>query len=309
VSLQDRVPLPPLEAAIQAAVLAPVPPSARFVFARVADGSSLGAVVELLADMPIPDHLLVGLGASLLRRLDVDIPGVRAFPQLSMNGSVLPTTPAELVFRISGADPGEVLHRERRLRLKLSHVAEDTDTVDGFIHDGGRDLTGYVDGTENPTDEDAVRAGIMTHHGPGLDGGSVLAIQRWVHDFDAFDRLDAAAQDHAIGRTRDTDEELDDAPASAHVKRTAQEDFDPEAFLVRRSMPWRDHRGAGLVFVAFAHSLDPFEAQLRRMVGEDDGVTDAIFAFTTPATGTVAWCPPTTDGHLDLQAVMRGNSR
>lgn len=44
-------------------------------------------------------------------------------------------------------------------------------------------------------------------------------------------------QDHTIGRERDSNEEIDDAPESAHVKRTTQESFEPEAFVLRRSMP------------------------------------------------------------------------
>ena len=34
------------------------------------------------------------------------------------------------------------------------------------------------------------------------------------------------------------DEEIDEAPETSHVKRTAQEDFEPPAFMLRRSMPW-----------------------------------------------------------------------
>jgi putative iron-dependent peroxidase len=44
--------------------------------------------------------------------------------------------------------------------------------------------------------------------------------------------------------------EIADAPPSAHVKRTAQESFDPEAFVLRRSMPWTDGMRSGLNFVA-----------------------------------------------------------
>jgi putative iron-dependent peroxidase len=106
-----------------------------------------------------------------------------------------------------------------------------------------------------------------------------------------------------IGRERTSNEELEDAPASAHVKRTAQEDFAPEAFLVRRSMPWRDHRGQGLLFASFSASLDPFEAQLRRMVGLDDGIVDAIFQVSRPVTGATFWCPPLRKGGLDLRAL------
>ena len=110
-------------------------------------------------------------------------------------------------------------------------------------------------------------------------------------------------QDRSVGRDRDTNVEMPDAPSSAHVKRVAQEGFSPEAFVLRRSMPWSDGRGAGLVFVAFGRTLDAFEAQLHRMCGADDGVVDGLFRFTRPVTGLTAWCPPCRDGRLDLDAL------
>ncbi len=69
-------------------------------------------------------------------------------------------------------------------------------------------------------------------------------------------------------------------------------------------MAWAGGRGEGLMFVAFATSLDAFEAQLRRMIGADDGVIDGLFRFTRPVTGSYFWCPPLTDGgRLDLGAL------
>ena len=61
---------------------------------------------------------------------------------------------------------------------------------------------------------------------------------------------------------------------------------------------------AGLVFVAFGRSLDAFEAQLRRMVGAEDGITDALFNFTRPVTGACFWCPPVKRGRLDLSRIL-----
>jgi putative iron-dependent peroxidase len=46
--------------------------------------------------------------------------------------------------------------------------------------------------------------------------------------------------------------------------------------------------------------LDAFEAQLRRMAGLDDGITDALFKFTRPVTGAYFWCPAMRRGRLDL---------
>ena len=75
--------------------------------------------------------------------------------------------------------------------------------------------------------------------GAGLDGSSFAAVQQWVHGLDHFQRRPQAEQDHVIGRRLSDNEELDDAPESAQVKRTAQESVTPEAFILRKSMPWR----------------------------------------------------------------------
>jgi len=111
-----------------------------------------------------------------------------------------------------------------------------------------------------------------------------------------------AERDNTIGRRISDNEEIDEAPESAHVKRTAQESFEPEAFVLRRSMPWADEKQAGLVFVAFGHAFDAFEAQMRRMIGDDDGIVDALFNFTHPVSGSYFWCPPVSGGGLDLSA-------
>jgi len=87
------------------------------------------------------------------------------------------------------------------------------------------------------------------------------------------------------------------------VKRTAQESYDPETFMVRRSMPWASAGEQGLEFVAFVESLDRFERQLVRMMGLDDGVTDALFTFSRPVTGGYYWCPPIAGARLDLSAL------
>src|SRR5437879_12187758 len=105
-------------------------------------------------------------------------------------------------------------------------------------------------------------------------------------------------QDNSIGRRRSDNKEIGNAPPSAHVKRSEQESFSPEAFVLRRSMPWADATRAGLVFVAFGKSLDAFEAQLKRMVGAEDGTADALFTFTRPGTGGYVWGPPVREGRI-----------
>jgi porphyrinogen peroxidase len=133
-------------------------------------------------------------------------------------------------------------------------------------------------------------------------GSSFVAVQLWQHDFSRFEKLSKEQQDHAIGRERISNDELDDAPESAHAKRTAQEDFEPEAFVLRRSMPWGEQMKSGLNFVAFGKTLDAFEMQLRRMAGLDDGIIDGLFTFTQPMTGSYYWCPPVVGGKIAVRA-------
>ena len=131
------------------------------------------------------------------------------------------------------SDRGELIHRSLELERVFDPALELAHVVDGFKHDPtpaglGRDLSGYEDGTENPAGDDAVAAAIVTGRGPGLDGSSFAAVQKWQHDLVGFASMSQTERDEIIGRRLSDNEEIEDAPESAHVKRTAQESFEPE---------------------------------------------------------------------------------
>ena len=287
----------------QPGILAPVPPVARYLTFELAPGGYARSALARLAATVDPLLTVVGLGRSIPLALGREVPGLRDFHARSGAGIEVPSTPAALWCWLRGEDRGELVHRSRALAAAVSPVFAVEATIDAFLHAGGRDLTGYEDGTETPQGDAAVEAAVLDGAGAGLDGSSFVAVQQWLHDFQRFEAMGRAGQDAAIGRRREGNEEIDDAPPSAHVKRTAQESFEPEAFVVRRSMPWSEGARAGLVFTAFGHSFDAFEALLRRMAGEEDGVTDALFRFTRPLTGAYFWCPPVAQGRLDLRAL------
>ena len=204
---------------------------------------------------------------------------------------------------MGGTDPGELLLALRAFSDLLGDGFRCEEEVLGFQFRGGRDLSGYEDGTENPKGDLAVRAAIAAGAGDALDGSSFVAAQRWVHDLRRLEHASQEERDHVIGRHHATNEELAEAPASAHVKRAAQESYNPPAFMVRRSMPWGDSREHGLYFVAYGSTLDPFERVLRRMAGLEDGVTDGLATFTRAVSGGYYWCPPVAEGKLDLRAL------
>ncbi|MDF3933973.1 Dyp-type peroxidase [Pseudomonas citronellolis] len=282
----------------------PVPAQARHLFFDLQDAGQLPAALDRLLRLADGEALVVGFGASLVHALGREIDGLRAFPALSGAGVDNPSTQHALWLWLRGTERGELLLRSHELERELAPALVLVDSVEAFRHGSGHDLTGYEDGTENPQDEDAVAAAIVAGAGAGLDGGSFAAIQQWRHQLQAFAALPQAEQDDIIGRRKRDNEELDDAPESAHVKRTAQESFEPEAFVVRRSMPWTAGADAGLMFLAFGHGLDAFEAQLRRMSGLDDGIVDALYRFSRPLTGGYYWCPPRNGAALDLGALL-----
>lgn len=281
---------------IQSGILEPIPGAARFMRFDLADASlqELESALSRLQDQVDGVATVVGLGLSLVQALGARVPGLGAFPEHASATAPVPSTPGALLCWLRGDDRGDLLHRARRLTHLLAPALVPAQDLEAFRYGPTLDLTGYEDGTENPQGDVALAAAFAA------DGSSIVAVQQWVHDLDRFEALPAEDQDNTFGRRKADNEELEEAPESAHVKRTAQESFDPEAFVLRRSMPWAEGGRAGLVFVAFGKDSTAFEAQLRRMTGQEDGIVDGLFSFTRPVTGGYFWCPPLADGRLDL---------
>lgn len=287
----------------QPGILLELPRLARYLSFSIADRSSLPQCLARLRDRIDGETTVAGLGPSLIRSLGGHVDGMKDFPAITAPGFQIDHAPDAVWLWLRGDDRGELLHRSRRLVSALSPAFQHRETWDAFKYEEGRDLSGYEDGTENPKALDALAAATVGPDDHPLAGSSFVATQRWLHDFDHLEAMPAPTRDHAIGRRQSDNEELEDAPPSAHVKRTAQESFEPEAFVLRRSMPWAEGMAGGLMFVAFGRSFDAFEAQLTRMTGGEDGIVDALFGFTRPVSGAYFWCPAMKNGTLDLSPI------
>lgn len=286
---------------IQPEVLADVPLHAGFYsfkLKQTADARALCAQVNALYQV---GNSLIGFGQGLLDALERQIPGYHGATDVDGPERISPAQQCDFWLRLSGEDPGQVALLERSWLEALSPYLDLLERTSGFKHREGRDLTGYVDGTENPEDR-AVEVVSMEGE-QGIAGSTMLAVQLWTHQLDKFHSHSQGDKDNIIGRRESDNEELDDAPISAHVKRTSPSQYQPKAYMLRRSLPWADAGRCGLYFVCFASSLYPFEAQLKRMLGCDDGVEDALFKFSHPQQTAYYWCPPVKDDKLDLSAV------
>ncbi len=276
---------------------------ARYMLFNLLDIDAVKNCLEQLNEYVDAGSVVVGLGLSLIKAFNREISGLHNMPVNTAAGLDIPSTPYAMWLWLRGQDSGELFHRSRKLEEIFGSAFELVEVVDSFQYDNNRDLSGYEDGTENPQGDDAVSAAIVTDQGVGLDGSSFVAVQQWLHNFEVLDLMTEKEKDNSIGRHIINNEEFDEAPEFAHVKRTAQENFEPEAFILRRSMPWAEGMSAGLMFVAFGKSFAAFEAQLNRMLGHDDDIQDAIFNFTKPISGAYFWCPPMKNKKLDLTAL------
>ncbi|WMW81723.1 Dyp-type peroxidase [Undibacterium cyanobacteriorum] len=298
----------------QSGILAAIPSHAEHLYFDLNpeyDIASLKLCLKRLAESVDGEQIVVGLSLNLCTHLQRTIPGLKNFditddtaPLSSSNPRSTHNSNADLWCWLRSSERSQLFLLQRELNTILSPCFRLTSQVPTFCYQNGRDLTGYEDGTENPQDDAALATAFLQDAPVGLQGSSFVVTQQWQHRFAEFDAMTQEQRDHTIGRRRENNEELEEAPESAHVKRTAQEDFTPEAFVLRRSMPWMNQGQAGLLFAAFATSFDPFEAQFRRMLGHDDGISDALFNISTPLNTHYFWCPPSESGRLDLRALL-----
>ena len=235
-------------------------------------------------------NIVVGFAPSLWRAL-----APAAAPDLLAEFPAVPGMPStqhDLWVWCHGAGQDELLDVVLAVRDLLDPVATVAEEVLGFVYHDSRDLTGFVDGTENPGVEEAHEVALVAD-GPGA-GGTFAVTQRWVHHLDRWRALDVGEQEAVIGRTKPDSVELgeDVMPESSHVSRMVVEGDDGEELAIyRRSVPYGTATEHGLHFVAFSAEPSRFTIMFERMFGVGDGVHDRITEFSTPVTGAAWWVP------------------
>lgn len=272
----------------------------RFLIYNINSNADKSQLKNCLASLLIDKHTIIGLGKKVLDILNLSVADYREFPQLDATVDI-PSTGGDLFVFIRDSQAGKVAIRSLQVKQILAQCLQLQLQVDGFKYLGsddtnGHDLTGYEDGTENPVDG-AAKSAVMRG-----DGSCFVAVQQWQHDLDKFNSFSQDLKDNTIGRRLSDNEELRDAPDSSHVNRSDQGTFDINADIIRRSLPWSNEHGEGLMFIAFCENLDRFEVQMRRMAGLTDGVTDALFTFSKVLNSAYFYCPAVEDNRLIINS-------
>ena len=154
-----------------------------------------------------------------------------------------------------------------------------------YRHD--RDLTGFIDGSENPTLLDAPSAALLPEGVAGA-AGSVLLLQKWKHKVAEWEALKIKKQERIMGRTKLDSTELKNKPEDSHVARTDQDEFGK---IFRRNMPYGNVEDHGTMFVGFSADQKRLSRMLDSMAGLITGTRDALTRFTEPLTGSYYFVP------------------
>ena len=238
--------------------------------------------------------LVVGFGAAMTARLGLESPtGLKPFTEVTGSSGRRAVATQEDVFFWIHSDRRDlnfdVALAARRSFDSIGTLARETPS---WVYRDSRDLTGFIDGTENPPADEARELAVITE-GAG-SGGSLVLAQRWVHDLDAFAGLPTAEQEQVIGRTKPHSVELEDLPANSHVARVVHIDEDGEEIeIYRRSVPYGTTTEAGLYFLAFTDDLAKIDLMLAAMFGaRGDNQHDRLVTFSETVSGAYYYAPP-----------------
>jgi porphyrinogen peroxidase len=172
-----------------------------------------------------------------------------------------PATPGDLMFHIRAKRMDLCFELATQIVSRLGDAIAPLDEVHGFRFFDERDLLGFVDGTENPLDQEGLDAVSIGAEDPRFAGGSYVIVQKYLHDMKGWNALPTEAQERIVGRTKLSDIELDDAvkPTSAHNALTTIVENGKEMKIVRDNMPFGNASAGefGIYFIGYAVRHEP----------------------------------------------------
>jgi putative iron-dependent peroxidase len=204
-----------------------------------------------------------------------------------VDGFVMPATQHDAVLWLAGSSYDVIFDVAHEAIAELAGLATVADETSSWPYHHYRDLTGFVDGTENPSLIEAPDDVLIPQGRPGAMG-TILLLQKWEHDKAKWESLSVEQQEKVIGRRKSDSEELEDKPADSHVASTDQDTFGK---IFRRNMPYGTVTDHGTMFVGFSAEQTRLSRMLESMAGLVSGKRDALTYYTTPISGAYYFVP------------------
>lgn len=207
-----------------------------------------------------------------------------------------PITPVDLLLHIRSNRRDLTYLLAKSLMELLSNDVELVEEVSCFKYLDSRDLTGFVDGTENPEGSHRANVALVKKEDDSeFANGSYIHLQRFVHNLNNWQTLAIKEQEDIIGRTKNENIEYksQDKPLTAHTKRASAKGDDGQGLeILRHSMPYASLTEAGLLFASYCGSPVNFNRMLENMMlGDGSGHTDKLMHYTKAVTGQAFFAP------------------
>lgn len=220
---------------------------------------------------------------------------LKPFPSMEAGNRQAPAIEFDLFVHIR-CDRLDILHLvANEIMQMLEGVAELADEERGFRFMDSRDLTGFVDGTENPKGRNRQSVALVSDDDPVFAGGSYIHVQKFAHNLSKWNRLPVKKQEDIIGRTKQDNIEYasEDKALTSHIKRVNLKDNAGNAMeILRQSMPYGTVQAQGLMFISTCRTPEHFEKMLQSMVhGDQEGNHDHLLHFTSALTGSSFFAP------------------
>jgi putative iron-dependent peroxidase len=275
------------------------------------DGGNPSDTVRMVASLREPRttiggvNLVAGFRPELWAAVAPDAApaGVTGFnePLVGPGGATVPATQHDVVIWLTGSGYDVVFDLSRAVAMGLAGTAALRHELVGWPYHHDLDLTGFIDGTENPTLVEATDVAVIGDGQPGA-GSSILLLQQWEHDAIGWESLPVPAQESIIGRHKADSAELDPAPPGSHVASTDQDRFGK---IFRRNIAYGSLADHGTIFVGFCRDQRILQRMLESMVGSGDGPADRLTSVTR-AVASAYYVIPSADRLALLAADVQG---
>lgn len=242
-------------------------------------------------------HAVIAIGSEFWQKLDEKSQPKELcpFPNIDSTPST-PVTPVDLLLHIRSNRRDLTYLLAKNVMELLSHSVELVEEVTCFKYLDNRDLTGFVDGTENPEGKHRADVALVNKEDDAeFANGSYIHLQRFVHNLNNWQALPVNEQEDIMGRTKEENIEYksQDKPLTAHTKRASAKGSQGEGLeILRHSMPYASLSEAGLLFASYCSSPINFSKMLENMMlGDGSGHTDKLMDYTKAVTGQAFFAP------------------
>jgi len=242
-------------------------------------------------------HAVIAIGSEFWQEVDTQSQPKELSPFPNINTiPPTPVTPVDLLLHIRSNRRDLTYLLAKSIMELLSNFVEIVEEVSCFKYLDSRDLTGFVDGTENPEGNHRTKVALVNKEDDAaFANGSYLHLQRFVHNLNNWQTLPVKEQEDIMGRTKEENIEYksQNKPLTAHTKRASAKGINGEGLeILRHSMPYASLSEAGLLFASYCNSPVNFSKMLENMMlGDGSGHTDKLMNYTKAVTGQAFFAP------------------